>query len=432
MKIAVIGSGYVGLTASVCFANLGNDCIGVDIDKKKVDSLNKGIIPIYEPGLKDLLEINLREKRVYFTQDLKKAVMGSDIVFICVGTPENDDGTVDMKYVYSAAESIGKAMNGYKVIVDKSTVPVGTADEVRKIIRKYYKGNFDVVSNPEFLREGAAIRDFFNPDRTIIGTNSKKAAKIMSSLYKAVERIEGPTVITDVYSAELIKYASNSFLATKISFINEISRYAEIVGADIKQVAKGMGLDRRIGSRFLQAGIGYGGSCFPKDVKGIINSAKSKGMTLKILGAVDKVNTEQRYLLLQKIYSHFDGDIKGKTIAIWGLSFKPKTDDIRNAPALTIAGELLQRGATVKAFDPVAQSNVKKTFPDIICAQTPYDVASQADLLIIATEWDQFRDIDKKRLKSLMKKPVIMDGRNIYDPKEIRKYGFKYVSIGRK
>jgi UDPglucose 6-dehydrogenase len=432
MKIAVIGSGYVGLTQSVCLANLGNDCIGVDIDEKKVKTLNSGIIPIYEPGLKDLLEINLKEKRLYFTTDLKKAVRESEVIFICVGTPENDDGSVDMRYVWQAAEEIGKAMNGYKVIVDKSTVPVGTADKVKAIIKKAYNGNFDIVSNPEFLREGAAIKDFFNPSRVIVGTNSKKARKAMVSIYRAVERTESPIFVTDIKSAELIKYASNAFLATKISFINELSRFAEKVGADIKHVAKGMGLDERIGSRFLQAGIGYGGSCFPKDVKGIINTAKENNMQLKILEAADLVNDEQRAFVLEKAMKALQDNVKGKTVAIWGLAFKPKTDDMRDAPSITIIQGLQKRGAKINAFDPVAQENAKKVMPNIGYFSNPYDAAKDADLLIVVTEWDQFRELDKKRLKALMRQPNIVDARNVYDPKEARAAGFNYYPIGRK
>ncbi len=429
-KIGIIGLGYVGFTASVCFANLGNDCIGVDIDKERVENLNKAIPPIYEPGLKELLDINLKEGRLIFTNDLNKAVKESEIIFICVGTPENDDGSIDMKYVYLAAEQIGCAMNGYKVIVDKSTVPVGTAEKVTEIISKNYKGEFDVVSNPEFLREGAAMKDFFNPDRTIIGTKSEKAQNVLKNLYKAIERTESPIIITDPRSAELIKYASNAFLATKVSFINEISRYCEAISADVGMVSKGMGLDKRIGSRFLHAGIGYGGSCFPKDVKGLISSAKEKGIELKILKEVDKVNLEQREIILQKIKNSLSG-AKNKKVAVWGLAFKPKTDDVRSAPAQTIIKNLIDEGAIITAFDPVAEKNFKKIFPQIKYSQNPYDAAKDADLLFISTEWDQFRDIDFEKLKSIMKKPVIVDGRNIYDPKEMRTRGFSYYCVGK-
>ncbi|MCX6804175.1 MAG: UDP-glucose/GDP-mannose dehydrogenase family protein [Candidatus Diapherotrites archaeon] len=430
-NICVIGTGYVGFTASVCFANLGNDCIGVDINSDRVKSLNGGIPPIYETGLRELLEINLREKRLYYTTELKEAVKESEVIFICVGTPENSDGSVDLSQVYSVAESIGKAMNKYKVIVNKSTVPIGTAEAVKNIIKKNYSGEFDVVSNPEFLREGAAMKDFFNPDRIIIGTESEKAAEIMKHLYKAVERVENPIIVTDTKSAELIKYASNAYLATKISFINEIARYAEVVGADVTKVAKGMGLDKRIGSRFLHAGIGYGGSCFPKDVKGILYSAKSAGVELQIIKAVDKVNHEQPEFVLKKILLALK-TTKGKKVAVLGLAFKPKTDDVRNAPAETIIKKLIEAGVKISAFDPVAEDNFKKIFPQIEYFSNPYDTAKGADLLFISTEWDQFRDIDKKRLKSLMKQPIIVDGRNIYEPNEMKKAGFEYISVGRK
>ena len=430
MNICVIGTGYVGLVAGTCLANLGNDVICVDKDEDKISNLKKGLIPIYEPELHALVERNSKENRLKFTTDLKSAVEKSDIVFIAVGTPSNKTGGVDLSFVESVADEIGKSMNNYKVIVDKSTVPVGTAEKVKEIIRNHYDKEFDVVSNPEFLREGAAVRDFFNPDRIILGVESRKAEELMRSIYKSVERVSKPIFVTDVKNAELIKYSSNAFLATKISFINEISRLCEKVGANITEVAKGMGLDERIGPRFLHAGIGYGGSCFPKDVKALINTAKESGMNLKILESVEEVNSSQRLLVIPKIKKLL-GDVKGKTISIWGLSFKPKTDDIREAPAMTIINELKKMGAKIKVFDPVAMESAKGLLDDVQFTKNPYETVEDADCLVIATEWDEFRNLDMDKVRKLMKSPNIVDGRNIYNPKDMKKQGLNYVSMGR-
>lgn len=431
MDIAVIGPGYVGLTAATCFANLGNKVVCVGKSKEKIENLKKGILPIYEPGLKELVERGLKEKRLFFTANIEKAIEDSDVIFIAVGTPSDEDGSVDMSFVDAVAASIGKYMNGYKVIVNKSTVPVGTAGRVTEIIKKNQKKktDFDVVSNPEFLREGFAINDFMNPDRVVIGANSEKAEKVMISVYKGIERTGKPIMVTDVKSAEMIKYASNGFLATKISYINEISMLCEKMGADIKSVARGMGLDDRIGPRFLQAGLGYGGSCFPKDVKAMLHMGIEQNAPFKILEAVEEVNKKQRYIILEKIKSALNP--KGKTIAVWGLAFKPNTDDIREAPSITLINELQKLGAKIRAFDPVAEKTAKKILKDVYYAKDPYDALKDSDALLIVTEWDEFRDPDFGNMKKLLKKPLIFDGRNIYDPNEMKKLGFRYFGIGR-
>lgn len=433
MKITMIGTGYVGLTTGTCFANLGNDVICLDIDERRISSLNKGIMPFYEPGLKEMVEINVREKRMTFTTDAKKAIHDSEIIFITVGTPSGDDGSADLSYVFSAAEMIGKNMNNYKVIVDKSTVPVGTADKVRRLIHENVpKGiEFDVVSNPEFLREGQALKDFMMPDRVVIGAESEKAKGIMVKLYRPLERTGKPIIVCDVKSAEIIKYASNAMLATRISFMNEVSHLCEKVGADVKMVAKGMGYDTRIGPRFLQAGIGYGGSCFPKDVKAMAYTLNQHGCDSTIMDSVDKVNEMQKEHMAKKIKSVMP-ELDGKTIAIWGLAFKPKTDDIREAPALNIIKSLIKYGAKVNAFDPVAKENAKKIFTNVAYFDTPYDTINRCDALVICTEWDEFRELDKEKMKNMMNRPLIFDGRNIYEPEEMRQAGFEYHSIGRK
>lgn len=432
MDITVVGTGYVGLVLGTCLANLGNNVICVDIDKKKIEKLKKGIIPIYEPGLKDLIEINTKGERLSFTTSIKEGVENSDVIFITVGTPQGHDGKADLTFVDKVAKDISTNMNNYKVIVNKSTVPVGTAERVKNIIKKNQKKkiDFDVVSNPEFLREGQGIKDFQVPDRIVIGTDSEKAKEIMLRIYKPIERTNKPILFTTAKSAELIKYASNSFLATKISFINEIANLCEKVGADVKAVARGMGLDERIGPRFLQAGIGYGGACFPKDVKALVTTGYENGYDFRIITAAEEVNQEQKRSLLPKIKKLIP-DLKNKKIAIWGLAFKPKTDDIREAPSLVIIEELQELGAKVKVYDPVAEENAKSILKNTEFAKTPYKALEDCDALIIVTEWDEFRELDKKKIKDLLKHPIIIDGRNIYDPKEMKQLGFKYIGVGR-
>jgi len=432
MKITVIGTGYVGLVAGTCLASLGNDVICLDIDQEKIDKLNNGILPIYEPGLDDLVKRNKKEGRLTFTTDKEKAIKDSQVIFIAVGTPMGENHEADLRFVKAVAKDIGTYMEDYKVVVDKSTVPVGTADMVKKIIKENQKNpiEVDVVSNPEFLKEGAALKDFQNPDRVVIGSDSEKAKEIMDKIYGAVARIGRPIVHTDIKSAELIKYASNSMLATRISFMNELSHLAEKVGADIKKVAQGMGLDSRIGPKFLQAGVGYGGSCFPKDVQALIQTMKQNNCDASILESVEEVNKKQKLSLIPKIQKLVP-DLNGKTIAVWGLAFKPRTDDIREAPALFLIDELQKLGAKIKAFDPVAEENAKKTLKDIEYAQNPYNAIEGADALVICTEWDEFRDLDKEKIRSLLNNPNIIDGRNIYDPKEMKEAGFNYIGVGR-
>lgn len=433
MKITCMGSGYVGLVAGTCLSDLGNNVICADISEEKIETLKKGDIPIYEPGLLDMIKRNVAEGRLEFTTDISRSIKDSDVIFIGVGTPQGDDGNADLTAVFAVAKSIGENMNGYKVIVDKSTVPVGTGEKVAAIIKENQKEpmDFDVVSNPEFLREGAAIKDFQNPDRVVIGVESEKAQKLMYRIYKPLERVDKPIVFTNIKTAEMIKYASNSFLATKISFINELSGLCEKVGADVKMVAKGMGLDKRIGPRFLQAGIGYGGSCFPKDVQALMATANNNGMSLKILDAVESVNVEQKKVAISKAETLL-GDLKGKKVALWGMAFKPRTDDMRAAPSLVIADILKKKGAIITAFDPVATVEAKKLVPEgVKFHDNPYDAVEGADLLIIVTEWDEFREPDFDRIKNTMNQPNIVDGRNIYDPLTMKELGFNYQGIGR-
>ncbi|RMF06057.1 UDP-glucose/GDP-mannose dehydrogenase family protein [Candidatus Woesearchaeota archaeon] len=430
MKICVVGSGYVGLVVGICLANYGNDVVCVDKDENKISLLKSGKLPIYEPGLDDLLELNQKEGRITFTTDLPEAVRNSEIIFLAVGTPPGKNHEADLSAVRAVAEVIGKNMNGYKVVVNKSTVPVGTADEVKKIISSHYDGEFDVVSNPEFLREGSAVRDFTVPDRIVVGVESERARKIMHSLYKSIERTGRPVFFCDVRSAEIIKYASNAFLATKISFINEIALLCDATGADVKKVAKGMGLDTRIGPRFLNAGIGYGGSCFPKDVQALIVTGKQHGVDFKIIKATEEVNARQKEIAFRKIKESL-GDLSGKKVALWGLSFKPKTDDMRDAPSIVIANKLLEEGASVSAFDPVAINEARKVLGDrITYASSAYEAAVDADALVLVTEWDEFRNLDFKRVVESMRNPLLIDGRNIYDPQEMRAFGFNYIGIG--
>ncbi|MBT4824918.1 UDP-glucose/GDP-mannose dehydrogenase family protein [Candidatus Woesearchaeota archaeon] len=431
MRITMVGTGYVGLTTGACLANLGNDVICLDIDEKKIATLNNGKMPIYEPGLKELVLRNVEEGRLRFTTETKYAIESSDIIFIAVGTPEGEDGSADLKYVLAVAESIGKFANGYKLVVNKSTVPVGTAEKVRETIKLHVQQEFDVCSNPEFLREGNAIRDFLNPDRVVVGVDNGKATEMMIKIYKGIERTGNPIMITDIKSAELIKYASNGMLATRISFMNQLASLCEKMGADIKQVAKGMGLDSRIGPRFLQAGVGYGGSCFPKDVKALMETLKNNNCDSSILDAVDNVNEKQKLYVIPQITSLL-GDVNGKKIALWGLAFKPKTDDMREAPSIVITKELQKLGAKIIAFDPIAQEESKKHLTNLEYGKTPYETVEGADCLVVVTEWDEFRHLDFKKVKSLMAQPNIIDGRNVYEPKEMRELGFNYLSIGRK
>ena len=432
MKIAVVGTGYVGLVTGTCFAETGNDVICVDIDKAKVEKLSNGQITIYEPGLEKLFLRNLREERLSFTTSLNDGIKEAAIVFLALPTPQGEDGSADLKYVLGVADELGKILNGYKIIVDKSTVPVGTAEKVRDAIAKNYKGEFDVVSNPEFLREGVAVDDFMKPDRVVIGTASPRARKLLNDLYSPFVRQGNPIIFMDERSAELTKYAANSFLATKISFMNEIAQLCERLGADVDMVRKGIGGDERIGRRFLFPGIGYGGSCFPKDVKALSKSSKEAGYTFKILEAVMEVNDNQKLHLLPKIKAFFNNDLNGKKIALWGLAFKPNTDDIREAPALYVINELLKAGASFHAFDPEAMNNVRALLGDKISyAVNQYECLEDADALVIATEWNEFRTPNFLKMVTTLKRKVIFDGRNLFDTLAIRELGFHYESIGR-
>lgn len=432
MKITVIGAGYVGLTAGTCLAELGNTVTCVDIDEEKIKKLNNGQVPIYELGLKEMIERNVRENRLFFTTDKEGSIQSSEVIFIAVGTPPDEDHKADLRFVKIVATDIGKLMNGYKVIVNKSTVPVGTVDIVEKIIRENQKENieFDVVSNPEFLREGEAINDFLNPDRIVIGAKSEKAKGIMQSIYGGIVRADKPILFTDVRSAELIKYASNAMLAARISFMNEIAQLCEKVGADVKMVARGIGLDARIGPRFLQAGAGYGGSCFPKDVKALAQTMKDNKVDNKILKAVEEVNQYQRKIVVEKVKKLLP-ELQDKHVAVWGLAFKPKTDDMREAPSVTVINELQKHGAKIRAFDPEAQHVAKKMLKDVVYFNCPYEALKDAHALVIMTEWNEFRDVDKSKIKELLKEPNIIDVRNVYEPGDMRNAGFNYESIGR-
>lgn len=428
-KITVIGTGYVGLVTGACLADIGHQVICVDVDKEKIEKLKKGIIPIYEPGLEEIVDKNFKSGNLQFTTDTKSAVEASEVIFIAVGTPSLPDGTVNLDYVKSAAEDIAKAMNGYKVIVDKSTVPVGTGDVVGRTISQYYSGNFDVVSNPEFLKEGDAVKDFMNPDRIVIGSDSKKAEEIMLSVY---EKLGGERVLTSVKNAEMIKYASNAYLATSISFINSVANICEKVGANVDEVAKGMRMDKRIGPyAFLAAGVGYGGSCFPKDVKGMIQTANENGVSFEILDAVESVNEAQKKSLLPKIQKLLGEGLHNKKIAIWGLAFKPETDDVRESPALAIIKQLHDRDVQVIAFDPIAADNMKKEVSNLETVGDMYEAIKDADCLVITTAWKMFKEADLDKVKSLLKSPNIVDGRNLYDLKKMEEMGFNYLSVGR-
>jgi UDPglucose 6-dehydrogenase len=433
MKIVVVGTGYVGLVTGTCFAETGNKVTCVDIDKAKVEKLSAGQITIYEPGLEKIFLRNIKESRLKFTTELEEAIEDAEIIFLALPTPPGADGSADLNYVLGVADHLGKILKGYKVIVNKSTVPVGTADKVKAAIAKNYSGEYDVVSNPEFLREGVAVDDFMKPDRVVVGTRSERAKKLMSDLYAPFVRQDHPVIFMDERSSELTKYAANSFLATKISFMNEIAQLCERMGADVDMVRRGIGSDDRIGKRFLFPGIGYGGSCFPKDVQALIMSSDKVNYDFEILKAVEKVNANQKLHLVEKIKAYYNNNLLGKHFALWGLAFKPNTDDIREAPALAIIDALTQAGAKVTAYDPEAMSNVKELIGEKVkYAENQYDALKGADALIIATEWSEFRTPDFQRMKKeLILNNFIFDGRNIYDIKMIRELGFRYVSIGR-
>ncbi len=443
MKVAVIGTGYVGLVTGTCLAESGNHVICMDIDEQKIAMLSSGTVPIYEPGLEELVKRNVAHGRLTFTTDMAVTVKNSEAIFIAVGTPPGEDGSADLKHVLGAAREIGKHMNGYKIVVNKSTVPVGTGDKVRAAVASKAKFRFDVVSNPEFLKEGAAIEDFMKPDRVVIGTDSAKAARIMEELYSSFTRKGDRILIMDIRSAEMTKYASNALLATKISFINEMANICASLGADIDAVRKGMGYDKRIGFEFLFPGVGYGGSCFPKDVKALVQTAKDHGIDAKVLRSVEAVNERQKMVLADMIISHFspkrsrrsaaDRPLAGKKIAVWGLSFKPRTDDMREAPSIVVINHLLRAGADVRAHDPVAMNEAYGIFRNrIFLADDGYEALKNADALAIVTEWNEFRSPDLARMKRLMKAPVIFDGRNIMNQDELRKSGFTYYGIGRR
>ena len=448
MKIAVIGTGYVGLVSGTCFAETGNQVTCVDIDRSKVEKLSSGQITIYEPGLEKLFERNLKEGRLHFTTSLEEGIQEAQIIFLALPTPPGEDGSADLKYILGVAADLGKLLkpDDFKVIVDKSTVPVGTADKVRNTILQtfndlnphssslnVFEACFDVVSNPEFLREGAAVEDFMKPDRVVIGTRSEKARKVMQQLYEPFVRNGNPIIFMDEKSAELTKYAANSFLATKISFMNEIAVLCEKLGADVDMVRRGIGTDFRIGKHFLYPGLGYGGSCFPKDVQALSKSSMDAEYDFKILNAVMEVNRLQKQFFIQKIGRYYNGDLKGKQFAVWGLAFKPNTDDIREAPALEVINHLLANGATVNAFDPEAMEHVKKIYGDEIqFASGQYEALIESDALIICTEWNEFRTPDFEKIASLLREKVVFDGRNLYDVPVIKGLGFHYESIGRK
>lgn len=432
MKIAIVGTGYVGLVTGTCFAETGNDVICVDIDDQKVEKLSKGEITIYEPGLNKLFLRNLKEDRLTFTTDLATGIKDASIVFLALPTPPGADGSADLRFVLDVAEKLGKLMTDYKVIVDKSTVPVGTAEKVQDAIAKNFKGEFDVVSNPEFLREGVAVDDFMKPDRVVIGSSSERARKVMEELYNPFVRQGNPIIFMNERSAELTKYAANSFLATKITFMNEIAQICERLDADVDMVRRGIGSDERIGKRFLFPGIGYGGSCFPKDVQALVQSSDEVDYDFMILSAVMEVNEKQKIHIVSKIKKYFKGQLRGKHFALWGLAFKPNTDDIREAPALFVIDALLKEGCTIAVYDPEAMNNVKASIGNIVkYGENQYEVLENADALIIATEWNEFRTPNFSKMVTSMKSKVIFDGRNLFDIKAMGNLGFYYESIGR-
>lgn len=432
MKIAVIGTGYVGLVVGACLADMGNDVICIDNNETKLLQLRNGIIPIYEPGLEELVKVNTMEKRLTFSSNINDAVKQSEVCFIAVGTPQGEDGSADLQYVMQVAEAIAKSVNGYKVIVNKSTVPVGTAEKVTEIIKQYTNYPFDVVSNPEFLKQGNAVDDFLHPDRVIIGSNSDKATRIMQDIYASFFRTGNRVIVMDVKSAEMTKYASNSFLATKISFMNEIANLCEKVGADAEMVRVGMSTDTRIGNKFLFPGLGYGGSCFPKDVKALIKTGIDNGVDMSIIKSADATNKKQKQIFINKILSYFKNDINNKTFAIWGLAFKPKTNDMREAPAITVINELLKHGAKINVYDPKAMDYSKSIWGDRInYCQYSYEAVKNANALLLLTEWNEFRRPDFEKIKSLMTAPLIFDGRNQYNAERLKDKGFVYYQIGR-
>ncbi len=436
MKISIVGTGYVGLVTGTCFSEVGIDVTCVDIDEKKIENLKKGIIPIYEPGLEEMVHRNVEKGRLHFSTNLASTLDGTEVVFSAVGTPPDEDGSADLKYVLDVAREVGKNMNDYILVVTKSTVPVGTAAKVRQAIeeeleKRGAKIEFDVASNPEFLKEGAAVDDFLKPDRIVVGVESKKAENIMKRLYKPFTLNGHPVIFMDVPSAEMTKYAANSMLATKISFMNDIANLCEIIGADVNLVRKGIGSDSRIGKKFIYPGIGYGGSCFPKDVKALIKTADQSGYSLRVLKAVEEVNDDQKSVLFNKLNKYFDGKLEGKTVALWGLSFKPQTDDMREAPALVLIEKLLAAGAKVKAYDPVAMDEAKRRLGDVIeFAKDQYEALIDADAMFLVTEWPEFRFPNFNVVKKLLRNPAIFDGRNVYDLAEMKDLGFDYACIG--
>lgn len=432
MRICVIGTGYVGLVAGAGFADMGNDVVCCDIDVEKIDMLKRGEIPIYEPGLDKLIARNVNESRISFTNDVQAGVAGSQVVLLAVGTPPRPDGSADLGFILKAAEDVARALTGWAVLVTKSTVPVGTGDKIEELVRRHTRHDFAVASNPEFLKEGDAVNDFMKPDRVIIGTSDARAIATLQSLYAPFTRSSDRVLVMDRRSAELTKYAANSMLAVRISFMNELANLCDVVDADIEQVRKGMGSDNRIGTKFLYAGAGFGGSCFPKDLRAVINTAREAGTRLEVLDAVVTVNERQKHRLSQNILKHFRNDLRGKTVAVWGLAFKPGTDDIREAPALVLIEDMLAAGAKVVATDPVAIANVRKQLGDRISYQNSnYDCAQGADVLAVITEWREYRRPNFERLRGLMRTPVVVDGRNIWEPAELAAAGFTYYGIGR-
>lgn len=436
MRITIVGTGYVGLVTGACFAEVGIDVTCVDIDKSKIDKLKKGIIPIYEPGLEEIVGRNVAKGRLHFTTKLSETLAGCEVVFSAVGTPPDEDGSADLSHVIGVAREVGRHMDDYLLMVTKSTVPVGTAKLVKKAIREELdkrgaRISFDVASNPEFLKEGAAVDDFLKPDRIVVGIESAKAEELMSRLYKPFTLNGHPVIFMDIPSAEMTKYAANAMLATRISFMNDVANLCEIIGADVNMVRKGIGSDPRIGSKFIYPGIGYGGSCFPKDVKALIHTAAENGYSLRVLKAVEEVNDDQKSVLFNKVSKYFQGNLKGKTIALWGLSFKPETDDMREAPALVLIERFLEAGCRVKAYDPEAMKETQRRIGDVITyAEDPYEALNGADCLLLVTEWKEFRLPDLVLMKKLLKNHVIFDGRNIYVAKEMKAAGFEYFGIG--
>ncbi|MGB2870008.1 MAG: UDP-glucose/GDP-mannose dehydrogenase family protein [Bacteroidota bacterium] len=433
MKISIIGTGYVGLVQGACFADSGNHVICMDIDEKKINTLKKGNIPIYEPGLEEMVRKNVQDARLEFTTNLRNAVEKSEVIFLCLPTPQSEDGSADLSHVLKVAENIADMITGEKIIVSKSTVPVGTVDRIRQVLRKKGRHEVEVVANPEFLKEGSALQDSLKPDRIVIGTKSRKAITVMSELYAPFIRTGNPVLVMDERSAEMTKYAANAFLATKISFMNELANLCEKVGGDVDLIRKGMGSDPRIGQQFLFAGVGYGGSCFPKDVKALIKTAHEHEYEFKILRAVDEINERQKRVLIKKLNRHFNNQLQNKVVALWGLAFKPQTDDMRDAPSVAIINSLIESGVKVRAHDPVAVNRARTIFDGKVeFHESNYEALKGAEALLIVTEWNEFRRPDFDKMKKLMKTPVIFDGRNIYDPKEMKERGFVYYGIGRR